>query len=420
MDFRRIDNLPPYVFAAISQLTLELRRAGDDVIDLGFGNPDIPSPEVAVEKLVEAARKPRNHRYSSSRGIPKLRAAICELYRRRFGVELDPETQALTTIGAKEGLAHLMWVTLQPGDAALVPSPSYPIHIYAPIFAGASVFQVAMGPDEDLFSNLLEAYERSRPRPRVVILSFPHNPTTAVVDHDFMRRLVEFARERELLVVHDFAYADLGFDGHEPVSILAVDGAADVAVELYTLTKSFSMAGWRVGFLLGHAGAVHALGRLKSYLDYGTFQPIQIAAIIAMNEAPDFPAQVREVYRSRRDALCDGLARAGWEFPKPKGTMFVWAPIPEAHRELGSLEFATRLLREAGVATSPGIGFGRDGDDHVRFALVENEHRIGQAVRGIRTMLQRDQRTSNDRSPSASSSMTSTPATRAPRGPSRQ
>jgi alanine-synthesizing transaminase len=420
MEFRRIGNLPPYVFATISELTLELRRAGEDVVDLGFGNPDIPSPDVAVEKLVEAARKPRNHRYSSSRGIPKLRAAICDLYRRRFGVELDPETQALATIGAKEGLAHLMWVMLQPGDAALVPSPSYPIHIYAPIFAGASVFQVAMGPEEDLYANLLEAYERSRPRPRVVILSFPHNPTTAVVDLDFMRRLVDFARERELLVVHDFAYADLGFDGHEPVSILEVEGAADVAVELYTLTKSFSMAGWRVGFLLGHAGAVHALARLKSYLDYGTFQPIQIAAIIAMNEASDYPDRVREIYRSRRDALCDGLARAGWEFPKPKGSMFVWAPIPESYRGLGSLGFATRLLREAKVATSPGIGFGADGDGHVRFALVENEHRIGQAVRGIRALLGRDYRTANDDKPSGSSSLTSTAVTRAPRGPSRQ
>jgi alanine-synthesizing transaminase len=420
VEFRRVDNLPPYVFATISGLTQELRRAGEDVIDLGFGNPDIPSPEAAVEKLVEAARKPRNHRYSASRGIPKLRAAICDLYARRFGVELDPETQALTTIGAKEGLSHLMWVMLQPGDAALVPSPSYPIHIYAPIFAGASVFQVAMGPDEDLFANLLEAYQRSRPRPRVVILSFPHNPTTAVVDLDFMRRVVDFARDRELLVVHDFAYADLGFDGHEPSSILEVEGAADVAVELYTLTKSFSMAGWRVGFLLGHPGAVQALARLKSYLDYGTFQPIQIAAIIAMNEQPEYPKQVREVYRSRRDALCDGLARAGWEFPKPRGTMFVWAPIPEPFRELGSLEFATKLLREAKVATSPGIGFGPDGDGYVRFALVENEHRIGQAVRGIRRVLSADHRTSNEVSPSGSSSVTSTEVTSAPRGPSPQ
>jgi alanine-synthesizing transaminase len=387
LEFRRVDRLPPYVFATIQQLTLELRRAGEDVIDLGFGNPDLPSPDVAVEKLVEAAQKPRNHRYSASRGIPKLRAAIADLYRRRFGVELDPETQALTTIGAKEGLAHLMWVMLEPGDAALVPSPSYPIHIYGPIFAGASVFQVAMGADEDLFTNLVDAYERSRPRPRVVILSFPHNPTTATVDLDFMHRVVEFAREREVLVVHDFAYADIAFDGHVPPSILEVDGADEVAVELYTLTKSFSMPGWRVGFLVGNAEVVNALARLKSYLDYGTFQPIQIAAIIAMNEAPEHPQQVCEIYRSRRDVLCDGLARAGWSFPKPRGTMFVWAPIPEPFRHLGSLEFATLLAREAKVATSPGIGFGRDGEGFVRFALVENEHRIGQAVRGIRRVL---------------------------------
>ncbi len=387
LEFRRVDRLPPYVFAAIQELTLDLRRAGDDVVDLGFGNPDLPSPEPAVEKLIEAAQKPRNHRYSASRGIPKLRAAIADLYRRRFGVELDPETQALTTIGAKEGLAHLMWVMLEPGDAALVPSPSYPIHIYGPIFAGASVFQVAMAAEEDLFTNLVDAYQRSRPRPRVVILSFPHNPTTATVDLDFMRRVVEFAREREVLVVHDFAYADIAFDGHAPPSILQVEGADEVAVELYTLTKSFSMPGWRVGFLLGNAAVISALARLKSYLDYGTFQPIQIAAIIAMNEASDYPQQVCEIYRSRRDALCDGLARAGWSFPKPRGTMFVWAPIPEPFKDLGSLDFARLLAREAKVATSPGIGFGPDGDGFVRFALVENEHRIGQAVRGIRRVL---------------------------------
>jgi alanine-synthesizing transaminase len=387
LEFRRVDRLPPYVFATIQQLTLELRRGGDDVVDLGFGNPDLPSPEPAVEKLIEAAQKPRNHRYSASRGIPKLRSALADLYLRRFGVELDPETQVLTTIGAKEGLAHLMWVMLEPGDAALVPSPSYPIHIYGPIFAGASVFQVAMGAEEDLFANLVDAYERSSPRPRVLILSFPHNPTTATVELDFMQRVVDFARDREVLVVHDFAYADLAFDGHEPPSILQVDGADEVAVELYTLTKSFSMPGWRVGFLVGNAAVINALARLKSYLDYGTFQPIQIAAIIAMNEAPDHPQQVCEIYRSRRDALCDGLARAGWSFPKPRGTMFVWAPIPEQFRHLGSLEFATLLAREAKVATSPGIGFGADGEGFVRFALVENEHRIGQAVRGIRSML---------------------------------
>ncbi len=280
-----------------------------------------------------------------------------------------------------------MWVLVQPGDAAVVPSPSYPIHLFAPVFAGAVVERIAMGPEEDFFGNVVEAFERSRPRPRVLLLSFPHNPTTAVVDADFMQRVVDFAREQELFVVHDFAYADLAFDGHVPPSILQADGATEVAVELYTLTKSFSMAGWRVGFVVGNAEVVGALARLKSYLDYGTFQPIQIAAIVAMNEAPDFPREVCEVYRSRRDALCDGLARIGWTVARPKGTMFVWAPIPEPYRALGSLEFAVKLAREARVAVSPGIGFGTDGDGHVRFALVENEQRIGQAVAGLRRAL---------------------------------
>jgi alanine-synthesizing transaminase len=387
MELRRVGSLPPYVFAAINDLKLELRRAGEDVIDLGFGNPDLPSPEPAVEKLREAVLNPRNHRYSSSRGIPNLRRAVCDLYKRRFGVDLDPETQALTTIGAKEGLAHLMWVLVQPGDAAVVPSPSYPIHLFAPIFAGAVVEQVAMGADEDLFGGVLEAVERSQPRARVLVLSFPHNPTTATVEADFMQRVVDFARERELVVVHDFAYADIAFDGHVPPSILQAEGASEVAVELYTLTKSFSMAGWRVGFVLGNAEVVQALARLKSYLDYGTFQPIQIASIVAMNEAPEFPQEVCEVYRLRRDALCDGLERIGWPIARPRGTMFAWAPIPEPYRSLGSLEFAVKLAREARVAVSPGIGFGPGGDGHVRFALVENEQRIGQAVAGLRQAL---------------------------------
>ena len=387
MELRRVGGLPPYVFAAINDLKLELRRGGEDVVDLGFGNPDLPSPEVAVEKLREAVLNPRNHRYSASRGIPNLRRAICDLYARRFGVTLDPEREALTTIGAKEGLAHLMWVLVQPGDAALVPGPSYPIHLFAPAFAGAVVEQVPMGPGEDLFANVVEACDRSRPRPRVLVLSFPHNPTASVVDAGFMQRVVDFARERELIVVHDFAYADIVFDGHVPPSILQAEGAMEVAVELYTLTKSFSMAGWRVGFVVGNAEVVQALARLKSYLDYGTFQPIQIAAIVAMNEAPEFPAEVCEVYRSRRDTLCDGLSRIGWQVAKPKGTMFVWAPIPEPYGALGSLEFAVKLAREARVAVSPGIGFGESGDGHVRFALVENEHRIGQAVGGLRRAL---------------------------------
>ena len=387
--FRRVPDLPPYVFAATDDLKRELRRAGEDVIDLGFGNPDIPSPDVAVEKLAEAVRNPRNHRYSASRGIPNLRQAACDLYRRRFGVELDPETQAITTIGAKEGLAHLMWVLVEPGDVAVVPSPSYPIHLFAPAFAGAAVAQVPMGEDGDLFDSLVETFERSRPRPRVILISFPHNPTTAVVDLAFMQRVVDFAREQGVVVVHDFAYADVAFDGHVPPSLLQAEGAAEVGVELYSLTKGFSMPGWRVGFLVGNAEVVRALARLKSYLDYGTFQPIQIAAIVAMNEAPEFPSEVCEQYLARREALCGGLARAGWEVARPKGTMFVWAPIPEPYRELGSLEFALRLIREAKVAVSPGAGFGPGGDGHVRFALVENEQRIGQAVRGIRRALSR-------------------------------
>jgi alanine-synthesizing transaminase len=387
MELRRVPSLPPYVFATTDALKRELRRAGEDVIDLGFGNPDVPSPQVAVEKLCEAARDSRNHRYSASRGLPNLRRAVSDLYRRRFGVELDPETQALTTIGAKEGLAHLLWVLVEPGDVALVPSPSYPIHLFAPVFAGAAVTQVPMGPGEDLFGNVVEAYERSSPRPRALILSFPHNPTGAVVDLGLMQQVVDFAREHEVVVVHDFAYADIAFDGHEPPSILQAEGAEEVCVELYSLTKGFSMAGWRVGFAVGNAAILHALGRLKSYLDYGTFQPIQIASIVAMNEDPEYPREVCQVYRSRRDALCSGLARAGWDVPRPAGTMFVWAEIPEPHRELGSVEFAVRLIREARVAVSPGAGFGPGGEGHVRFALVENEHRIRQAVRGIRAVL---------------------------------
>jgi alanine-synthesizing transaminase len=384
VDFRRINALPPYVFATIDALKMEARRAGDDVVDLGFGNPDLASPPVAVEKLCEAVRNPKNHRYSSSRGIPKLRLAITDLYQRKFGVELDPETQACTTIGAKEGFSHLMWVLVGPGDAAMVPSPSYPIHIWGPLFAGAEVRHVRLGPEQDFFDNLLESWEDSWPRPRVIVLSFPHNPTTTCVDLAFMNRMVNFAREHEVLLVHDFAYADLGYDGYEPPSILQVPGATDVAVELYTLTKSFSMAGWRMGFVVGNAEVVAALGKLKSYLDYGTFQPIQIASIVAMNEAPDYPLEVNAIYKGRRDALIDGLGRAGWEIEKPQGTMFVWAPIPEPYADLGSIEFAKLVVRDAKVAISPGVGFGPGGEGFVRFALVENEQRINQAVRGIR------------------------------------
>jgi alanine-synthesizing transaminase len=391
MEFRRIPGLPPYVFTIIDGLKLAARRDGRDIVDLGFGNPDLPSPDVAVEKLVEAARNGRNHRYSSSRGIPKLREAIAARYAKVYGVQLDPDRNVIATIGAKEGFSHLMWVLLQPGDAALVPSPSYPIHIWGPYFAGADARQVRIGPQDQgeaggarYIDAVMEQWEYGWPKPRVVVLSFPHNPTTATVEQADLQRLVDWARERDVVLVHDFAYADVGFDGWRPPSILACEGALDCAVELYSMTKSFSMAGWRMAFMLGNAEVVGALAKLKSYLDYGAFQPVQIAATVTLNEAHDYPAEVNTVYQARRDALCDGLSRVGWEIARPKGTMFVWARIPEPYRELGSIAFATKLVTDCDVATSPGVGFGPDGDGHVRFALIENEHRIAQAVRQIR------------------------------------
>ena len=387
MEFRRITNLPPYVFTIIDGLKVAARRAGEDVIDLGFGNPDLPSPPTAVDKLCEAVRNPRNHRYSASRGIPKLRQAVADLYARRFGVELDPETEAITTIGAKEGFSHLMWVLLQPGDAALVPSPSYPIHIWGPLFAGADVREIPVGTGEDFFENVQQSYRFSWPRPRVIVLSFPHNPTTTCVDLEFMQRMVDFALENEVLLVHDNAYAELGFDGFRPPSILQAEGAKQCAVELYSMTKAFSMAGWRMAYLVGNPEVVQALAKLKSYLDYGAFQPIQIASTVTLNEDPDHPERAQAIYQSRRDALCDGLARIGWEVEPPRGSMFVWAPIPEPYRELGSVEFSSMLVKEAKVATSPGLGFGPGGDGHVRFALIENEQRIGQGVRNLRRAL---------------------------------
>jgi alanine-synthesizing transaminase len=384
MEFRRIPGLPPYVFTIIDGLKVEARRAGRDVIDLGFGNPDIPSPEIAVEKLSEAAHNTRNHRYSASRGIPKLREAVGDLYRRRFNVELDPETEIISTIGAKEGFSHLMWVLLQAGDAALVPSPSYPIHIWGPYLSGADVRQVPIGGDQDYVANVMEAWEYGWPKPRVVVLSFPHNPTTTCIELSDMQRLVDWARERDVVLVHDFAYAETAFDGYVPPSILQAEGAKDCAVELYSMTKSFSMAGWRVAYLVGNSDVVQALGKLKSYLDYGTFQPIQIAATVTLNEAQEYPKVVNEIYQSRRDALCDGLERIGWHIPRPRGTMFAWAPIPEPYRDMGSIEFAKLIVTDCDVAVSPGVGFGGDGDGHVRFALIENEQRIGQAVRNLR------------------------------------
>ena len=387
MEFRRITNLPPYVFTIINDLKIEGRRNGDDIIDFGFGNPDLPSPEIAVEKLTEAAHNARNHRYSASKGIPKLREAICNLYERRFGVTLDPETEAINTIGAKEGLSHLMWTLAQPGDAVLVPSPSYPIHLYSPLFAGAEVRDIPLSTGSDFFTAMRERWEYSWPKPRVILLSFPHNPTTMCVDLDFMAQVVDFAKEKDVLLVHDFAYADLGFDGYSPPSILQVDGAKDVAVELYSMTKSFSMAGWRVAFMLGNKEVIAALAKLKSYLDYGTFQPIQIAATVTLNEAADHPKLVNDIYQSRRDALCNGLNRIGWEIEPPQGTMFAWAPIPEPYKDMGSIEFASWLVKEAKVATSPGVGFGPGGEGYVRFAMIENEHRTAQAIRQLKTTL---------------------------------
>jgi alanine-synthesizing transaminase len=397
VDFRRISNLPPYVFTIINNLKITARRDGDDVIDLGFGNPDIPSPQVAVDKLAEAAQNPKNHRYSLSRGLPKLREAVAGMYERKFGVTLDPELQVTNTIGSKEGFSHLMWVLLESGDAAIVPSPSYPIHIFGPLFAGADLRQIPMRSQrrllsatdvdveyqDEFFDALQKAWEVGWPKPRVLVISFPHNPTGATVDLSFMQRVVDFCREREMIVVHDFAYADMGFNGYEPPSILQADGAMDCAVELYSMTKGFSMAGWRCAFLVGNTQVVQALVKLKSYLDYGTFQPIQIAATVTLNEAHDFPTEVCKTYQSRRDALIEGLDRIGWSIPSPRGSMFVWAPIPEPYREMNSVEFCSHLVTECNVALSPGSGFGPGGEGFVRFALIENEQRIHQAVRNL-------------------------------------
>jgi alanine-synthesizing transaminase len=394
MEFRRIENLPPYVFSIINGLKIESRRAGADVIDLGFGNPDIPSPDLAVAKLAEAAHNPKNHRYSLSRGLPKLREAIAGYYKTKWDVDLDPESEITNTIGSKEGFTHLMWVLLDRGDAAIVPSPSYPIHIYGPLFAGADLRQVPMrflaNPAErghfaaDFMDSLTTAYDVGWPKPRVLVMSFPHNPTGACVDLDFMQQVVDFCREREMIVVNDFAYADVGFDGYQPPSILQAEGAKDCAVELYSMTKSFSMAGWRCGFLLGNAEIVQALVKLKSYLDYGMFQPVQIAATVTMNEASEFPDHVRATYESRCDTLIEGLGRIGWDIPKPGGTMFVWAPIPEPYSEMDSVEFCSMIVRDADVALSPGVGFGPGGEGFVRFALIENEKRIQQAIRNLK------------------------------------
>lgn len=389
MDFRRIGALPPYAFAEVNRRKLEVIAAGRDVVDLGFGNPDLASPQTAVDALVAEVGDPRNHRYSVSRGVDDLRRALAGRYQRRFGVSLDPETEVIATIGAKEGLSHLLWVLLQRGDVAIVPEPSYPIHIYAPIIAGAEVRKAPISSEEDYFEVVNRMFVNSWPRPRVIVVSFPHNPTTKTVDLSFFARLVDFARENEVVVVHDFAYADISFDGYTPPSILEVPGARDVAVELYSLTKGHSMAGWRVGFCVGNAEIVAALAKLKSYLDYGTFQPIQLAAAAALDTGDDFVVSVCETYRQRRDALVDGLIDTGWKVDRPAGTMFVWAEIPGPYAEMGSLDFSIELLERAGVAVSPGVGFGSSGEGHVRFALVDDTARIRVATERIGGALDR-------------------------------
>ena len=388
-EFHRIKRLPPYVFAVVNDLKVKARARGEDIIDLGMGNPDLPTPRHIVDKLCEAARNPRNHRYSASRGIARLRVAITRWYRERYGVELDPETEAIVTIGAKEGLAHLALAVLAPGDGALVPNPTYPIHAYSVVLADGDLRSVPLVPGEEFFVRLEEAARMSWPKARLLLLSFPHNPTTQVVDRAFFERVVAFAREHRLLVVHDFAYADLCFDGYRAPSFLEVPGAKEVGVEFFSLSKSYNMPGWRLAFACGNPRVIHALARIKSYLDYGVFQPVQIAAIIALEGDQACVGETVEVYRRRRDTLVNGLNRLGWPVERPRGTMFVWAPIPEAYRGMGSLEFAKLLLAEAKVAVSPGIGFGEFGEGHVRFALVENEHRTRQALRGIRGLFAR-------------------------------
>jgi len=388
-EFYRIKRLPPYVFAIVNDLKTKARARGEDIIDLGMGNPDQGTPKHIVAKLVEAAHNPRNHRYSASRGITRLRVAITKWYRDRYGVELDPETEAIATIGAKEGLSHLALAVLQPGDGVLVPNPTYPIHSYSVVIVDGDLQSVPLVPGGDFFARLEEAARLSWPKAKLLILSFPHNPTTLCVERSFFEKVVAFAKEHHLMVVHDLAYADLTFDGYRAPSFLEVPGAKDLGVELFSLTKSYNMAGWRLAFACGNRQMIHALARIKSYLDYGVFQPIQIAGIIALEGDQACVGEITEVYRKRRDVLVDGLNKLGWSVPKPKGTMFVWAPIPEPFRSLGSLEFAKLLIQEAKVAVSPGVGFGEYGEGYVRFALVENEQRIRQALRGFKTLTTR-------------------------------
>ncbi len=385
--FHRMMRLPPYIFGIVNQLKMEARRRGEDIIDLGMGNPDLATPKHIVNKLIEAVKNPKNHRYSASKGIYKLRLAIVDWYRRRYDVELDPDSEAVVTIGAKEGIAHLVLATLGPGDVVLVPDPTYPIHAYSVVIAGGDLRSVPLAGEGDFFERLQLATKQTWPHPKMLIASFPHNPTTKVVDLDFFEELVAFAKDHHLMIVHDLAYADIVFDGYKAPSLLQVKGAKDIGVEFFSLSKSYNMAGWRVGFALGNPEMLTALARLKSYFDYGAFQPIQIASIIALNEDQSCVQEISDIYRKRRDTLIHGLKRVGWEIEKPKGTMFVWAQIPEPFEKMGSIDFTKYLLREGKVAVSPGIGFGEYGEGYVRFALVENEARIKQAVKGIQKAL---------------------------------
>ncbi|MCI4625385.1 MAG: aminotransferase class I/II-fold pyridoxal phosphate-dependent enzyme [Candidatus Magnetoovum sp. WYHC-5] len=387
MNFNRIKRLPPYVFAVVNQMKIEARQKGEDIIDLGMGNPDLPTPPHIVGKLREASKNSKNHRYSASRGITQLRMAICEWYERRYNVKLDHEKNSVVTIGSKEGLSHLILAMIEPGDVVLTPSPAYPIHPYSAIIAGGQVCSIPIGAGIDFFEEMERAFRETWPRPKLLLINFPHNPTTEVVDISFFEKVVKFAKENDIIVIHDFAYADLVFDNYKAPSFLQVEGAIDVGVEFFSMTKSYSMAGWRVGFCCGNSEIVGALTKIKSYLDYGMFQPIQIASIVALRGEQDCVEQIRQAYESRRDVLIDSLNKAGWDVPPPKATMFVWAEIPEPFKHMKSLEFSKLLLKEAGVAVSPGIGFGESGDGFVRFALVENEQRIRQAAKGIRRFL---------------------------------
>lgn len=383
----RVNRLPPYVFNIVNNMKLEARQRGEDVIDFGMGNPDQPPSPHIIEKLVEAVKKSKNHRYSASRGIERLRHAITDRYQRKYNVTLDPETEAVVTIGSKEGISHLAMALFNPGEPVMVPTPTYPIHSYSVIIAGGEILGIPVREDEDFFENMVSVYRQARVKPRVLLLNFPHNPTTTVVDMGFFEKVVEFAREHDLWVIHDFAYADLVFDGYQAPSMLQVPGAKDVAVEFFTLSKSYNMPGWRVGFCVGNPEIVGALTKIKSYMDYGIFQPIQIASIIALNSPDEYVEEVVRCYHNRLEVLVNGLCRIGWKVEKPRATMFVWARIPEPFREMGSLEFCKQLLLKSQIAVAPGIGFGEHGDGYVRFALVENEHRTRQAIQGIKKLL---------------------------------